>query len=292
MEVLLGAHMSIAGGTPKAIERALSAGCNVLQIFVKNNNRWKGKPLEEDEVGLFHSLRQASELREVVAHASYLINLAAPTEWLWRLSVDALVDELDRCNRLDLSHLVIHPGSHVGEGEEKGIERIARAIDAVQDRVDRSKTRIALEHTAGQGTNIGCRFEHLRDILGACRHPQEVAVCLDTCHLFAAGYDIRQEEKYSQTMAEFDRLVGLSKLKAFHFNDSRKDLGSRVDRHEHIGAGKIGTEAFRLILNDFRLSSVPKLLETPKDDKEGRKKGDGLENDRRNLNVLRSLVCA
>ena len=282
MKPLLGAHMSIAGGTSLAVERAMRAGCNVLQIFVKNSNRWRGKPLSEKEVQQFRQAWSTSGIHSVVAHNSYLINLASPKEELWRLSIAAFKEEMERCERLGLSYLVTHPGAHVGQGEKAGIARIARAIDRIHGQTSGFGVRIALETTAGQGTSIGWRFEHLRDILATCGHPERVFVCLDTCHVFASGYDIRDFENYQRTMEEFDRVVGLKKLQLFHLNDSKKDLGCRVDRHEHIGRGKIGTSGFRWILNDPRLTALPKIIETPK--------GQSNREDRRNLRVLRGLT--
>ncbi|MFQ5928087.1 MAG: deoxyribonuclease IV [Acidobacteriota bacterium] len=279
---LLGAHMSIAGGTPLAVERASRLGCRVLQIFVRNCNQWKGKPLLDEEVENFRNAWARSQIQEVVAHDSYLINLASPENELRRRSIGALLDELDRSERLGLSYLVVHPGSHRGEGKKEGIKRIAQAIDQIHEKTWDWSVRIALETTAGQGTSIGYRFEHMRDIMACCRYPERVFVCMDTCHIFAAGYDIRQRDEYSKTMEEFDRVVDLKKLKIFHFNDSKKDLGSRVDRHDHIGQGKIGISGFQWILNDRRFTEIPKILETPK--------GKTHRQDRRNLKVLRSLV--
>ena len=279
---LLGAHMSIAGGIPLAVERANQAGCNVLQIFVKNNHRWKGKILSEAEVSQFRKACSDSQIRSVVAHDSYLINFAVPGEKLWHLSIQAFIEEMERCHRLGLSYLVAHPGSHVGEGEERGIDRIARAIDRIHEQTRGYGVRIALETVAGQGTSIGYRFQHLRDILGSCRHPEKVSICLDTCHVFAAGYDLRSRESYRRMMKEFDRIIGLDKLCLFHFNDSKRELGSRVDRHEQIGTGKIGVAGFRWILEDRRFVGLPKIIETPK--------GKTHREDRRNLRILRSLA--
>lgn len=280
----LGAHMSIAGGIPLAVERASRVGCRALQIFVKNASQWKGKVLSENEVHDFQTARRSSHLLHVVAHDSYLINLASPEEQLWERSIESLLDELDRSERLGLSHLVTHPGAHRQMGEEWGVGRIAEAINQIHDRVGDWSVQIALETTAGQGTSIGCRFEHLRDIISRCNYPEKVAVCMDTCHIFAAGYDIRAEKDYLRTMRQFDRIVGIEKLKIFHLNDSKRDLGSRVDRHDHIGKGKIGVSGFRWIVNDPRFAGIPKILETPK--------GKELKEDRRNLKLLRSLVLS
>ena len=281
-EALLGAHMSIAGGIPKSLDRAVDVGCNVLQIFVKNNNQWRGRALHDPEVQEFRQRQAESRIRQVVAHDSYLINLASPKPALWERSIAAFLDEMDRCERLGLSHLVTHPGAHVGAGETWGIDRIASALNRILEKTASYQVKIALETTAGQGTTLGHRFQHLRDILAGCGDPEQIVVCMDTCHVFAAGYDIRTEEGYVAVMEQFDQIVGLDKLEVLHFNDSKRSLGSRVDRHDHIGQGKIGKEGFRWFLNDPRLVRVPKLLETPKENQG--------EADRRNLKVLRSLL--
>ena len=274
--------MSITGGIPLAIQRATQAGCNVLQVFVKNNARWKGRPLLDEEVELFRTAWAASDVREVVAHSSYLINLASPDNALRLRSIRALVDELKRCERLGLNYLVIHPGAHMGDGEKRGIHRIAKSLDQIHNESGMLGVQIALETTAGQGTSVGYRFEHLRDIIGSCCNSDRVFVCVDTCHIFASGYDIRAEEDYASTMKAFDRVIGIGRVKVFHFNDSKKALGSRVDRHDHIGKGMIGESGFVSILNDRRFTRVPKILETPK--------GKTSWHDRRNLRILRSLI--
>ncbi len=281
-DALLGAHMSIAGGIPKSLDRAVDVGCNVLQIFVKNNNQWRGRALHDPEVHEFRQRWAESPILQVVAHDSYLINLASPKEDLWERSIAAFLDEMDRCERLGLSHLVTHPGAHVGAGKAWGIDRIAAALKRILERTASYGVKIALETTAGQGTTLGHRFQHLRDILAGCGSPERIVVCMDTCHVFAAGYDIRTEEGYAGVMDEFDQVVGLEKLEVLHFNDSKRSFGSRVDRHAHIGQGHIGKAGFRWFLNDPRLVQVPKLLETPKENKG--------EADRRNLKVLRSLL--
>jgi len=278
----LGAHQSIAGGTPRAIERGLEVGCRVVQIFVKNSNRWVGKPLDRPEARAFRSAARGANLSRVIAHTSYLINLASPVTELRRQSIDALVEEIERCRKLGIPDLVYHPGAHCGEGEAAGVARIAASLDDVFDRTAGARVRILLETAAGQGSCVGHRFEHLRDILGAVRANRRVAACFDTCHVHAAGYDLVTREGYSETIAAFDRTVGLSRLAAIHVNDSKKPRGSRVDRHEHIGRGTIGRAGFRNLMTDPRLAAIPKFLETPKD--------DTLAHDKRNLAVLRRLA--
>lgn len=278
----LGAHQSIAGGTPRAIERGLEAGCRVVQIFVKNSNRWVGRPLERPEARAFRSAARGAKFSRVVAHTSYLINLASPVAELRRQSIGALVEEIERCRKLGIPDLVYHPGAHCGEGEIAGVARIAASLDEVFDRTGGARVRILLETAAGQGSCVGHRFEHLRDILGAVRVNRRVAACFDTCHVHAAGYDIVTREGYLETIAAFDRTVGLSRLAAIHVNDSKKPRGSRVDRHEHIGHGTIGRAGFRNLMTDPRLAGIPKFLETPKD--------DTLVADRRNLAILRRLA--
>ncbi len=281
---MLGAHMSIAGGIPRAVDRALEVGARTIQIFVKNNNRWLGRPLLDDEVRLFQSRVREERLTAALAHASYLINLASPDPDLWEKSIAALTEELERCERLALSHLVFHPGAHVGTGIEAGSRRISQAINRIHRHTRGQNVRLALETTAGQGTQIGCTFQQLARILHEVEESERLAVCLDTCHIFAAGYEIRTASGYRQTMQEFEETVGLTQLQVIHFNDSKRPLGSRVDRHDNIGAGEIGTLAFRHFLLDPRLLRVPKILETPKEPE-----GTG---DIRNLTVLRSLCSA
>lgn len=279
----LGAHQSIAGGTPRAVERGIDAGCRVLQIFVKNNNRWVGKPIERPEARQFRTATRAAGLSRVVAHTSYLINLASPDADLRRKSIEALAEEIERCARLGIRDLVLHPGAHCGEGEVTGVARIAASLDEVFDRTGGARVRILLETAAGQGSCVGHRFEHLRDILGAVRNPRRVAACFDTCHVHAAGYDLVTKKGYAETIAAFDRTVGLARLAAIHVNDSKKPRGSRVDRHEHIGRGSIGRRGFRNLMTDPLLTAIPKFLETPKD--------ETLDLDRANLAVLRRLAA-
>ena len=281
-DLLIGAHQSIAGGTPRAIERGLAAGCRVVQIFVKNNNRWVGKEIEEAEAREFRRAARRAAFPHVAAHTSYLINLASPSAELRRQSVVALADEILRCHALGIRDLVLHPGAHCGEGEAAGVARIAASLDEAFGRTERTRVRILLETAAGQGSCVGHRFEHLRDILGASRNRRRLAVCFDTCHVHAAGYDLTSVEGYAETLAAFDRTVGLARLAAIHVNDSKRELGSRVDRHEHIGKGRIGRKGFRNLMTDPRLAAIPKFLETPKD--------ETLDLDRKNLAALRRLA--
>ena len=262
----LGAHMSIAGGIDKAVERGAAIGCSALQIFTKSSNQWAARPLGDDEAGRFREGVRGAGMTHVVAHDSYLINLCSPDPALWRKSIDACALELERCARLGVPWLVTHPGGHMGRGEEFGFRRMAEAIDDVHARVPAGAASLALETTAGQGTVIGHRFDQIAAIIAQTRQPDRVGVCLDTCHVFAAGYDLRTRRGYQETMRRFDGELGLGRLKAVHVNDSKRELGSRVDRHEHIGRGHLGIEAFRGLMNDPRLLHVPLLLETPKDE--------------------------
>lgn len=266
------------------MERGLATGCRVIQIFVKNNSRWVGKTIEDDEAREFRRSARSASFTHVAAHASYLINLAAPSRELRRQSVAALSDEIDRCARLGVRELVLHPGSHGGDGEAAGIRRIATALDEAFARTHGTRVRVLLETAAGQGNAVGHSFEHLRDVLGSVRTRRRVGVCLDTCHVHAAGYDIVSRRGWEETLKALDRTVGLRRLGAIHVNDSKRPRGSRVDRHEHIGRGTIGEAGFRNLLADPRLFSVPKYLETPKD--------EALDFDRENLATLRRLAAA
>lgn len=281
----LGAHMSIAGGIACSVERALEVDATALQVFVKSARQWEAPPLDPGDADRFRAAAAAAGLGAVtVAHASYLLNPASPDRALRERSIRALGDELDRCARLGIPYLVMHPGSHVGEGEARGLDRIARALDRVLAgrRARGGDVTLLLENTAGQGSNLGHRFEHLARILDASQAPERLGVCIDTCHLLAAGYEFRDRPSYLATMRELDAAVGLARVRAFHLNDSRHPLGSRRDRHEHIGRGEVGLEAFRLLLNDRRFRDRPMLLETPKGE-------DGAE-DRVNLAVLRAML--
>jgi deoxyribonuclease-4 len=254
----LGAHMSIAGGLHLACERGRDVGCDVIQIFVKNERQWKGKALEESAVAEFKAAQKANRIRTVMAHDTYLINMASPVLAMWGKSVDAFVDELERCESLGLAFLVTHPGSPG--------EAMARGLNDAHRRTRGYKVRVLLETTAGQGATVGRTFEQMKGILDGVKEADRVGICLDTCHVFAAGYDISTPEGYGKTMDSFDRALGIKRIEAFHVNDSKKGLGCRVDRHENIGKGMIGLEAFRCLMRDPRFREVPKVIETPKED--------------------------
>jgi deoxyribonuclease-4 len=276
--------MSIAGGLHNAVLAAQAHGCATVQIFTKNSNQWNARPLTDDDVKLFRQALRKAKLRFATAHDSYLINLASPDEALYQKSIEAFVIELQRAERLGLSYLVTHPGAHLGEGEEAGLARVAKALDEVHRRCQDYKVRTLLETTAGQGTALGYRFEHLARLLQLVQDPGRLGVCVDTCHLFAAGYALAPEKEYQATMREFRRVIGFSWLRAFHVNDSAKPFGSRVDRHAHIGRGFLGLEPFRLLVNDPRFRSRPMILETAKED------GDCNDMDGINLATLRGLA--
>ncbi len=259
----LGAHMSIAGGVDLAIERGAAIGCTAIQVFTKSNNQWAARPLPEEEVARFKTERARRGIGEVVAHDSYLINLCSPDDVLYEKSIEACLLELQRCDRLGIETLVVHPGGHMGQGEEFGMRRLAGAVDVIHGRVPKGGASIALETMAGQGTVIGHRFEQIARIIALTRDPGRVGVCFDTCHVFAAGYDLRTRAAYDETMRRFDAEIGFARLRAVHVNDSKRDIGSRVDRHEHIGKGEIGSRAFRLLMNAPRFRHIPKILETP-----------------------------
>ena len=280
----LGAHMSIAGGYYKAVLAAQQAGCSTVQLFTKNNNQWRAKPLSDEDVRLFGNSLRETRLQTPIAHACYLINLASPDPTLWKKSVNALVEEVRRCEALQLTYLVVHPGSHMDSSVAAGLERVAQALDETHDQTRGVRTQVLLEITAGQGSNLGYRFEHIARILELVRDPDRLGVCFDTCHAFAAGYPMGTKAEYRTTMQQFDKTIGLDLVKAVHLNDSKRELGSRVDRHEHIGRGQLGLEPFRFLLNDPRFRRVPMYLETPK----GTEKGRDL--DVINLKTLRRLV--
>lgn len=278
---MLGAHVSIAGGLHHAPHNGKQATCEVVQIFTRSRNRWRAKKLLSREVEKFREAQEETAVKVVSAHDSYLINLASPDNSLFRKSCNTLLEEMKRCDLLGIPFLVAHPGSHVGSGETRGLKRIAEALNRILERAPDSKVTICLETTAGQGSALGHRFEHLADILDQVENEDRLDVCLDTCHIFAAGYPIKTRTDYRATMKAFDDVLGLERLRIIHMNDSKRGLGSRVDRHENIGRGRIGKDPFGFFLNDRRLDGVPKILETPK--------ASPLD-DRRNLKRLRSLV--
>jgi deoxyribonuclease IV len=274
--------MSISGGVQMSIQRARSIECTAMQIFVKNNMQWFAQPLTPEEIRGFLKHTKRDELLSIFAHANYLINLAATNPQFHANSLRALSEELIRADQLKLPFLVLHPGAHLGEGEEAGLEKIIESIDSVLSGIPKIKTRIALETTAGQGSCLGSKFEQLAYVIGRVREPERLCVCLDTAHIFAAGYDIGSKSAVRNTFREFDRVIGGDRLVAIHVNDSKTARGSRVDRHEHIGKGKIGLEAFRFIMRDRRFREIPKVLETPK--------GKDLAEDVQNLKTLRILA--
>lgn len=276
----LGVHASIAGGIEKALPRAEALDCGAVQIFTKNASRWQSKPLAEENIAAFRAAAAKSPINHIFVHDSYLINLAAPDDEKWQKSQAAFFDELERCAALGVAGLVIHPGAHLDTGEEQGLERIATAFRQILKQVP-DGVQILLETTAGMGSHLGWRFEHLARIIELV--PQhDFGVCFDTCHVFAAGYDLSTPEGYNATMEEFERLIGCERIQLFHMNDSKKPRGSRVDRHEHIGQGEIGTEGFACLMQDARFVQTPKILETPQ--------GDEHEHDLRNLALLRQLA--
>ncbi|MCS7257582.1 MAG: deoxyribonuclease IV [Thermomicrobium sp.] len=276
-----GAHMSIAGGVDRAIDRAIEIGCEAVQLFTKSSNQWKARPLSPEEIERFKE-KAARFSIPVVAHDSYLINLASPNDALWEKSIAAFREELERCEVLGIPYLVTHPGSYGEAGLEFGIQRVADALNRLHADLPGYRVMTLLETTAGQGTSLGYRFEQLAAIVERIKEPERVGYCFDTCHVFAAGYELRTPEGYAATMDEFDRILGLDRLFVFHLNDSKRELGSRIDRHEHIGRGKIGLDGFRWLVNDPRFRDHPGLLET--------EKSPDLHEDVENLRVLRSLV--
>jgi deoxyribonuclease-4 len=282
----LGAHESIAGGLVNAFDRGQTATCDSIQIFTKSNRQWKARPLEDEEVAAWrermHAEEESGGIFPVVAHTSYLINVGSPKEETWEKSYNALKIEVERCEMLGIPYLALHPGSHLKAGEEAGLANIARALSQLHAETAGFETMVCLEHMAGQGTNMGTTFEQLAWLLEHTDQGERLGICLDSCHLYAAGYDVRTPEGYARTMEDFQRIVGLERLKIVHLNDSMHELGSQRDRHAHIGEGTIGLEGFRNFVNDPRLAGLPGLLETDK--------SDDLHEDIENLERLRSLI--
>ena len=273
--------MSIEGGVENAPLRGKKAGCQVIQIFTKNNNRWNSRQLTDKDIENFKKNSFDTGVIPSASHTAYLINLASPNTEIYKKSLDAFFDEMERAERLGLPYLIFHPGAHLGSGEDAGLKKIADSINVLLKKADGFKLMLLLETTAGQGSHLGYKFEHLSEIIETVDEKEKIGVCLDTCHIFAAGYDISNEYGYKKTFEDFNKIIGIDRLKAFHINDSKKGLGSRVDRHEHIGKGRIGLTAFRLLLNDRRFENIPMILETPK--------GKTMREDKRNLSVLRML---
>jgi deoxyribonuclease IV len=280
---LFGAHMSIAGGYHLALLAARNHSCDTVQLFTKNSNQWKAKAIAAEEAVVFRRLLRETGLRKAISHNCYLINLASPEPILFRKSVEAFVVEMQRAEQLGLSYLVTHPGAHVGSGEEAALRRVAKALDEVQIRCAGFRVRVLLETTAGQGSTLGYQFEHLARILSLVKEPRLYGICFDTCHVFAAGYALAPRKEYCSTMQAFDKLIGLNRIEVFHVNDSLKPLGSKVDRHAHIGKGVMGLEPFRILVNDSQFCNRPMILETPKENI------DGKEMDTVNLQLLRGL---
>ena len=280
--MLLGAHMSISGGVDKAILAGHALGCGTIQIFTRSPRQWRPRPLGQDEIARFGQRQAETGIDPVIAHDCYLINLASPDEELYRKSLAVLDEELGHCQALGIPYLVLHPGAHVGEGEEAGLTRVAAALDQAREKTGDYGVMLLLENTAGQGTNLGHSFEQLAVVLDGVRDSSWLGVCFDTCHAWAAGYELQTREGYEATLQEMDDLIGLEHLKAVHLNDAKGERGSRLDRHEHIGQGKLGLEPFRMLLNDERFRGLPMVLETPK--------RPGMEDDTDNLRVLRSLI--
>jgi len=280
----IGAHMSVAGGLPLAIARARVHRCEAMQIFTKNANQWRARPLGPEDIASFRRAAEETGIHPIVSHASYLINIATTNPVLRSQSLAALLEEVDRAEALGLLGVVLHPGARMAASEEDAVALVARALTEVLRARPKGKTMILLEHTAGQGTAMGATFEQIAAILDGVRSRKRLGVCLDTCHLLASGYDICSEEGYRRTFDRFDALIGFERLNVFHLNDSKKPCQSRVDRHEHIGKGFIGVDAFRRLMNDKRFWGLPMCLETPK--------GPDLKEDRENLTLLRSLIKA
>ncbi|MHB1034919.1 MAG: deoxyribonuclease IV [Pirellulales bacterium] len=281
---ILGAHESIAGGYDRAVEKAGALGCDCVQLFTKNNNQWRAKAITDADVAAFQAALAATRIVHPLVHASYLINLASPDKRLWQKSVEAFAGELRRAERLGIPYVVTHPGAYTSGTEQSGLGLVIHALDEVHRLTRGIRTGCLLETTAGQGTSLGWRFEQLAKLLDGVADPDRLGVCIDTCHVFAAGYLLSDRKGYSATMKAFGRLIGLEKIKAVHLNDSQRGLGSRVDRHARIGGGCLGLDAFRRILNDPRFQETPMYLETPKGAE------NGIELDVINLEILRGLV--
>lgn len=282
-----GSHLSVAGGLHLAFDAAVELGCDCLALFVKNQRQWAAPPLKDEAISLYREAQRRTGIGPVIAHASYLLNLASPAADGRAKSIRALIDELTRCEALDIPGLVVHPGAHMGDGVDAGIARIAASLDEVHAGTAGFKAMVLLESTAGQGTTIGHEIVHLGKLLGQAKQPERLGICIDTCHLFAAGYDLRKKENYDATIDELARCVGLERIRCIHTNDSKTPCGSKKDRHEHIGKGEMGNAAFANLVNDPRLANVPRILETEKGSD-----SRGVDYDRLNLKRLRGLIRA
>ncbi len=282
-ELLLGAHMSVAGGLYTAFERAERVGCTAIQIFTKNSNQWNDPVISTEDIAKYREGRNKSKVQIVVSHDSYLINLCGANDKLLEKSREAFVKEIKRCDALEIRHLIFHPGAHTTLDRKESLRLVADSLNYAHKETEGTNLMTLIEATAGQGTTVGSSFEEIAEIISGVKDKKRVGVCIDTCHIFAAGYDIRTRDDYEKTMSNFDKIIGFEKLHAVHLNDAKKPLNSHVDRHEHIGKGEIGKEAFGFIMNDDRFSKIPKILETPKGE-------NGYEMDIVNLRALRELV--
>ena len=282
-EVLLGAHMSVAGGLYTAFERADRVGCTAIQIFTKNSNQWNDPTILPEDMTKYREAKDKSKVQIVVSHDSYLINLCAVNEKLLEKSREAFVKEIKRCDALEIRHLIFHPGAHTTLDRKESLRLVADSLNYAHKATGGADVMLVIETTAGQGTTIGSSFEEIAEIIAGVKEEERVGVCIDTCHIFAAGYDIRTRSGYDKAMKGFDEIIGFEKLHAVHLNDAKKPLSSHVDRHEHIGKGEIGKAAFGYLMNDDRFSKIPKVLETPKGE-------DGFQMDIINLKTLRALV--
>lgn len=282
--LLLGAHISVAGGLEKSIERGESIGCTTIQIFTKSNRQWSAKPLTDEQIDLFKNSVKNSSIDPIITHACYLINLAATNKEFYLKSIESLELDLSRCEQLEIPYLVLHPGSGGKQGADDGLDKIIKGLNTALHKVP-GKTMVLLETMAGQGSSLCATFEQLHHIRSNIDDKKRIGICVDTCHIFAAGYDFRTEAAYEKLWKEFDDIIGLNHLKLFHLNDSKKDIGSRVDRHEHIGKGKIGLHAFAMLMNDARFFDIPKIVETPKGE-------DPLKDDKHNIDTLKHVLTS
>ncbi len=273
--------MSTSGGVDKAFDHGEATGCTAMQIFTRNNTRWDSKPLDDKVVEKYHARQKETGIAPVVSHSSYLINLGGPKPDFHKKSMVAMIDEIERAELLSIPDVVMHPGSPLDESDEYGMTKIVDSLNQIIEKTHDCKARVALELTAGQGSHLGFSFEQIAEMIDGIEDKSRVSCCLDTCHIFAAGYDLRTKKAYDATMRKFGKVIGFANLKVLHLNDSKTELGSRKDRHNHIGEGEIGADAFKFVMQDKRLDKIPKLLETPK--------GSDYEHDLRNLGILKKF---